>query len=105
MAAIAGKNGRVSVNNGASVLTGVQDTVNESSDEIDVTTFECPLSSTNETLCSEFVHRPVTAEVSIDGIWDPAFNPHNDPPNIRASATLTNLLLEFDSVNLPGVDG
>lgn len=97
MAFVSGQNGRVEVTPDggvASVLCAVRWSVNEKTDENDVSTF-CGAGFT------EMVPGLKEADISVEGIWGTAGeDPFDDPPNLHPG-TLCAVVLKPDNSNDP----
>lgn len=87
MAAFSARLSRVDVD-GVKILAN-RWTANVKTDELDVTTFESDR-------YGDFIPGIVEADVSVEGFFDSANNPHEDPPNIRAGAVITLTLYTDD---------
>lgn len=89
MAAFSARLAQVVVN-GTHNLLANRWTVQCKTEEIDVTTWE-------SNRYTKVLPGTVDAEVTVEGFWNAAQNPHQDPPNIRAGATI-NLSLYLNQV-------
>lgn len=84
MAAISARKARVTI--GGTNLLATKWTVEIKSDEIDVTNFESGG-------FADYMTTYVDAMVTVDAFYDPANNPHGDPPNILTGNILEDVEL------------